>query len=197
MCIDYESAIVGAHAEAGTEQRSIAMIRTLVRVRAHTSPQEWHTLADADGLRQSHRAPGRGHQRAFPGPNLLPLPLRRDFPRRCSGAAPFLSHFPSRGAVHCMVAGPESRARRPTLTPPPPASNPGSTKRRPTDGRASARESFCCRLRAGRPRATGRTRHGRLYVSVLSFFPVLSDRCSVANSERKAGWLEMAHTCTK
>ena len=63
MCIDYESAIVGAHAEAGTEQRSIAMIRTLVWLRAHTSPQEWHTLADADGLRQSHRAPGRAPAR--------------------------------------------------------------------------------------------------------------------------------------
>ena len=70
---------------------SIAMIRTLVWLRAHTSPQEWHTLADADGLRQSHRAPGRGHQRAFPGPRAprfskalqrrcplsLPLPEQR------------------------------------------------------------------------------------------------------------------------
>ena len=42
MCIDYESAIVGAHAEAGTEQRSIAMIRTLVRVRAHTTARMAH-----------------------------------------------------------------------------------------------------------------------------------------------------------
>ena len=145
------------------------MIRTLVWVRAHTSQQEWHTLADADGLRQSHRPPG--HQRAFPGPNLLPLPLRRDLSRRCSGAAPFLSHFPSRGAVHCMVAAPdparggrrERRRRRRRIQ-----AQPSGCRR--TGGRARERvfAAGCGHAARERPGAGGRGTDGRLYVSVLS-----------------------------